>query len=276
MDIFVEGLSFSEAPRWHAGHLWFSDFYTHSVHRADTSGKLTTVATVKNRPSGLGFTPDGCLLIVSMLDRKLLKLLDGALHEYADLARLAGGPCNDMLVTREGRTYVGNFGYDHHNGEARRTTRLIRVDPDRSVHQEAGDLTFPNGTALTPDGKTLIVAETHVGRISTFKVGPDGGLSEHRTFAALTGFAPDGLCIDSEGAIWVADIAGRRVIRLFDGGRIVQAISTGEDRAPFACMLGGDDLRTLFVCTNTDSGPKMADKRDGRIETIRVEVPGLG
>ena len=275
MDIFVEGLSFSEAPRWHAGHLWFSDFYTHSVHRADASGRLTTVATVENRPSGLGFTPDGGLLIVSMLDRKLLKLLDGALREYAHLSRHAGGPCNDMFVTREGRAYVGNFGYDRHNGEALRKTRLIRVDPDGSVHQEAGDLTFPNGTAITPDGKTLVVAETHVGRISKFKVGPDGGLSEHGTFAEIPSFEPDGLCMDSEGAVWVADIAGHRVIRLLDGGRIVQAVSTGADRVPLACMLGGDDLRTLFVCTNTGFGPKMADKRDGRIDTVRVDVPGF-
>jgi sugar lactone lactonase YvrE len=276
MDIFVEGLSFSEGPRWHAGSLWFSDFYTHSVHRADASGKLTTVATVENRPSGLGFMPDGALLIVSMLDRKLLKLVEGKLRDYADLSGYAGGPCNDMFVTRAGRAYVGNFGYDRHNGGTPRATQLIRVDPDGSVHREAGTLTFPNGIALTPDGNTLVVAETHVGRISKFRVGADGALSEHGTFAAIPGFEPDGLCMDAEGAVWVADITGHRVIRLFDGGRIAQSVSTGADRVPLACMLGGDDLRTLFVCTNTGFGPKMADRRDGRIDTVRVDVPGLG
>lgn len=275
MDIFIEGLSFCEAPRWHAGSLWFSDFYTHSVHRTDASGNLTVVAKVASRPSGLGFTADGGVLIVSMLDRKLLKLVGGTLSEYADLSLYAGGPCNDMFVTAGGRAYVGNFGYDHHGGEPQRATRLIRVDPDGSVHQEAGDLVFPNGIAITPDGQSLVVAETRVGRISKFRIRDDGRLTDHSLFAELPNFEPDGLCMDAEGAVWVADIAGRRVARILDGGRVVQAISTGADRVPLACMLGGDDMRTLFVCTNTGFGPKMTDKRDGRIDTVRVEVPGL-
>jgi sugar lactone lactonase YvrE len=275
MDVFIQGLSFPEGPRWHAGHFWFSDFYTHSVHRADANGNLATVAKVEARPSGLGFMPDGGMLIVSMLDRKLLKLRDGVLSEYADLSNVAGGPCNDMFVTHDGRAYVGNFGYDRHNGEPERTTRLIRVDPDGSVSQEAGDLIFPNGIAITPDGTSLVVAETHVGRMSSFRFGDDGRLTDRRVFAEIPGFEPDGLCMDAEGAVWVADITGHRVIRVFDGGRIAQTISTGDDRVPLACMLGGEDLRTLFVCTNTGFGPKMAEKRDGRIETVRVDVAGI-
>ena len=274
MDVVIEGLSFPEAPRWHAGHLWFSDFYTHSVHRADESGRLTTLAEVTGRPSGLGFTADGGVLIVSMLDKKLLKLLGGTLSEVADLSRHAGGPCNYMFVTADGRAYVGNFGFDRHNGEPPRLARLIRVDPDGSVSQEADELSFPNGMAITPDRRFLLVAETYAGRISSFRFGDGGRLADRRSFAELADFEPDGICVDVEGAVWAADVKGHRVIRVLDGGRIDRTISTGE-RIPLACVLGGQDLRTLFVCTNTGFGPKMAAKRDGKIEIVRVDVAGL-
>lgn len=274
MDVLVEGLSFPEGPRWHAGSLWFSDFYTHSVLRVDADGSLERVAEVQGRPSGLGFTADGGVLIVSMLEKKLLKLHDGALSVFADLSAHAGGPCNDMLVTKEGRAYVGNFGFDRHGGEPERATHLIRVEPDGSVAREAGDLHFPNGMAITPDGGTLVVAETNAGRLTAFRMAENGALSDRRTFAALDGFKPDGLCMDAEGTIWVTDIEGHRVIRVLDGGRIAQTIATGE-RMPFACMLGGQDLRTLFVCTNSGFGPKMAEKRDGRVEAVRVDVAGI-
>jgi len=274
MDVAIEGLSFPEAPRWHAGHLWFSDFYTHSVHRADESGRLTTLAEVTGRPSGLGFTADGGVLIVSMLDKKLLKLLGGTLSEVADLSGHAGGPCNDMFVTDDGRAYVGNFGFDRHNGEPPRLARLIRVDPDGSVSQEADELSFPNGMAITPDRRFLLVAETYAGRISSFRFGDGGRLADRRSFAELADFEPDGICVDVEGAVWAADVKGHRVIRVLDGGRIDRTISTGE-RIPLACVLGGQDLRTLFVCTNTGFGPKMAAKRDGKIEIVRVDVAGL-
>ncbi len=275
MDILVEGLTFPEAPRWRDGKLWFSDFYSRRVLTADADGRLQTVVEVPQRPSGLGFTPDGALLIVSMLDRRLLRLDAGRLREVADLSALATGPCNDMVVDARGRAYVGNFGYDRHRGEAQRTTCLARVDPDGTVTRAADDLMFPNGVVITPDGQTLIVGETFAGRLTAFDVGADGTLSGRRLFAAIDGCFPDGICLDAEGAVWVADPRGNRVVRVLEGGRVARTISTGA-RGAYACMLGGADRRTLYVCTNSGSGPAMAEKTDGRIEAIPVDVPGAG
>ena len=276
MDVVVDGLTFPEAPRWHDGRLWFSDFYSHRVLAVDISGYMDVIAEVPQRPSGLGWRPDGTLLIVSMLDRRLLRLDGTTLHEVADLSKLAPAPCNDMVVDAHGRAYVGNFGYDRHKGEPLRTTCIARVDPDGTVTRAADDLLFPNGTVITPDGRTLIVAETQGHRLTAFDVAADGTLSKRRVFAQLEEHCfPDGICLDAEGAVWTSDARNPRVLRVFDGGRVDRTISTGE-RSTFACMLGGDDRRTLFVLTNTGSGPQMAEKRDGRIEAVRVDVPGAG
>lgn len=276
MDVVVDGLTFPEAPRWRDGALWFSDFYSHRVLRVDVSGYVDVIAEVPQRPSGLGWTPDGTLLIVSMLDRRLLRLDDKTLNVVADLSALATGPCNDMVVDAKGRAYVGNFGFDRHKGEPPRTTCIARVDPDGRATRAADDLAFPNGTVITPDGKTLIVGETLAHRLTAFDVAADGALSNRRVFAQLDDDCfPDGICLDAEGAVWVADARSPRVIRVLDGGRIERTVATGE-RFAFACMLGGPDRCTLYVCTNTGSGPAMADKRDGRIEALRVDVPGAG
>jgi sugar lactone lactonase YvrE len=271
----VDGLTFPEAPRWRDGRLWFSDFYTHRVLAVDAAGRLETIATVPQRPSGLGWTPDGALLVVSMLDRRLLRFDGTGAHVAAELGELATGPCNDMVVDAAGRAYVGNFGFDRHRGESPRTTCLMRVDPDGRVARAADDLLFPNGTVITPDGRTLIVAETFASRLTAFDVAADGTLSNRRLFARIEGCLPDGICLDAERAVWVADARGNRVIRVLADGRVDRTIGTGP-RAAFACMLGGSDRRTLFVCTNSGSGPAMADKTDGRIETFPVDVPGAG
>jgi sugar lactone lactonase YvrE len=275
MDVIIDGLTFPEAPRWHDGRLWFSDFYSQRVLAVDVAGYVDVMAEVPQRPSGLGWTPDGALLVVSMLDRRLLRLADGKLHEVADLSGIATGPCNDMVVDGHGRAYVGNFGFDRHKGEAPRTAAIARVDPDGRVTCAADELSFPNGTVITPDGRTLIVAETFGHRLTAFDVAADGALSSRRLFAQLDGCFPDGICLDAEGAVWVADARNPRVLRVLDGGRIERTVPTG-DRPAFACMLGGDDRQTLFVCTCTASGPAMADKRDGRIEAVKVDVPGAG
>ena len=274
-ETLLDGLTFPEGPRWRDGRLWFSDFYTNRVLAVDPAGKAETIVTVPQRPSGLGWRPDGTLLIVSMLDRTLLALEKGALKRVADLSDLAGGPCNDLLVDAAGRAYVGNFGYDRHAGEAARSTVLIRVDPDGRARAVADDLMFPNGMVITPDGSTLIVAETYAHRLTAFRVSEDGALSERRLFADLPGVFPDGICLDAEGAVWVSDARGHGVTRLFEGGRVAERIAVGE-RSVFACMLGGEDRRTLFLCTSTGSGPAMAEKTDGRIEIARVDVPGAG
>jgi sugar lactone lactonase YvrE len=275
LEVLLDGLKFGEGPRWHDGKLWFSDFYAHRVATVDLDGRDETIVEVPQRPSGLGWTLKGELLVVSMLDRRVLRFDGKALHLYADLAALAPGLCNDMVVDAAGRAYVGNFGYDRHNNAPPRNTRIIRVDPDGRAASVGDEIHFPNGMVITPDGRTLIVAETFAHRLGAFDVGADGALANYRVFAALDGVYPDGICLDAEGAVWVTDARGQRVLRVLPGGRIAQAVDTGERRS-FACMLGGADRRTLFVITNTGSGPAMAEKSDGRIETIRVDVPGAG
>jgi len=275
LEVLLQGLKFGEGPRWHDGRLWFSDFYVHRVAAVDLDGRDETIVAVPQRPSGLGWTPQGELLVVAMLDRSVYRFDGKALRRHADLSALAGGLCNDMVVDAAGRAYVGNFGYDRHNNAPPRNTRIIRVDPDGRAAAVGTELHFPNGMVITPDGRTLVVAETFAHRLSAFDVGPDGSLANHRVFAALDGIYPDGICLDAEGAVWVTDARGHDVLRVLPGGRIAQKVNTGERRS-YACMLGGPDRRTLFVITNTDSGLKMAEKTDGRIEIVRVDVPGAG
>ena len=271
----LDGLTFPEGPRWRDGKLWFSDFYSHRVLVVDPDGTAETVVEVPAQPSGLGFDRQGRLLVVSMLDRRLLRLDAGGLATVADLGGLATGPCNDMVVDLAGRAYIGNFGFDRHQGEAERSACIARVDPDGSVVMAADELMFPNGSVITPDGATLIVAETRASRLTAFDIDAAGALANRRVFAALDDSFPDGICLDQEGAVWFADPRRNKVVRVFEGGTVAAEIATG-DRGAYACMLGGADRRTLFVCTNTGSGPAMAEARDGRIETVRVEVPGAG
>lgn len=269
MEILLDGLTFPEGPRWRDGRLWFSDFYTHRVLAVDPEGRSETIAEVPQQPSGLGWSPDGNLLIVSMLDRRLLRLEDGELVVLADMAALASGPCNDMVVDAAGRAYVGNFG------EPPQPTCVVCVDPDGRAVMAADELSFPNGMVISANGKTLIVAETFANRLTAFDVADDGSLANRRVFAQLDGCFPDGICLDAEGAIWVADAGGRRVIRVLEDGQVEQTISTGDLNA-YACMLGGPDRRTLFICACSGSGPDVAQKTDGQIGIVKVDVPGAG
>ncbi|MGE0423299.1 MAG: SMP-30/gluconolactonase/LRE family protein [Reyranellaceae bacterium] len=275
LETILDGLTFGEGPRWHDGRLWFSDFYTHSVIAMDPAGRTETMATVPQQPSGLGWMPDGTLLVVSMLDQKLMKRVGGRLVPHADLSAHAVGPCNDMVVDAKGRAWVGNFGFDLFGGEAARTTCIVRVDPDGGVTRAADDLAFPNGSIVTPDGRTLVIGETRGNRLTAFDIATDGALSNRRVWAQFDDVFPDGICLDAEGAIWVADPRGRRVVRVFEGSRIDRVIEL-VDRGAYACMLGGDDRRTLYVVTNSASGPNVAAAKAGRIEAIRVDVPGAG
>ncbi len=275
LETLLDGLTFGEGPRWRGGKLWFSDFYSHRVMTVDLAGKAKTILEVPQRPSGLGWTPAGDLLVVSMLDKRVLRFDGNTAHPYADLSALAGGPCNDMVVDAQGRAYVGNFGYDRHNGAPEKTTCIALVGTDGKAVSAAEGLTFPNGMVITPDGKTLIVGETFAHRLSAFDIRDDGMLVNHRVFAETPGCFPDGICLDAEGAVWVTNPQGDAVLRVFEGGRVAQKISTGARRS-FACMLGGADKCTLFVITNVGSGPAIAEKKAGRIETVQVDVPGAG
>jgi sugar lactone lactonase YvrE len=272
----IDGLRFPEAPRWHEGRLWFSDFYRQEVIAVNRQGESEAKVKLDDSPSGLGWRPDGSLLVVSMHGRRLLAQSPGGeLATVADLSAFVGGPCNDMVVDAQGRAYVGNFGFDLYAKEAARATDLLRVDPDGSVHRVASDLWFPNGMAITPDGQTLIVAETFAHRLTAFAIDPDGNLGERRVFADLPGVSPDGLCLDAQGAVWVADAVGRAVLRVVAGQGVVDRVSTGDHQS-YACMLGGDDGRTLFICTAPGLGRKSAALEMGRIETTTVKVPHAG
>jgi sugar lactone lactonase YvrE len=227
---------------------------------------------VPAHPGGLGWLPDGELLIVSMKDRRLL--LRG--ETYVDLSSQVQLPLNDMVVDTHGRAYVGNFGFDLLAGEAPRATVLLRVDPDRSVHQVASELVFPNGTVISPDGQTMIIAETFGYRLSAFDVAADGALHKRRTFADLAKAHPDGISLDAESCVWAACPRERKVMRIRGGGEVL-AEMTWPDRKPFAVMLGGEERRDLYICSSTDNRPDVTVKeRAGRIERMQVDVAGVG
>lgn len=275
-EVVIDGLRFGEGPRWHAGRLWFSDMHEGVVLAMTPKGELTTMCKVPGEPSGLGWLPDGRLLVVSMQDRKLLRQEpNGDLAVHADLGSLARFHCNDMVVAEDGTAWVGNFGFDLHAREPFRNTELIRVDPNGEVSIAAEDMGFPNGTVITPDGRTLIIAESFAGRLSAFDIGADRSLGGRRIWAQLPeGQIPDGICLDAEGGIWVASPRGNACLRVLEGGTVTDTVEL--DRGAFACMLGDSDRRTLYICTAEDSDPAKSHSRSGRIERVRVEVPGVG
>lgn len=290
MSVVLDGYSFLECPRWHDGRLWVSDFYTNQVIATDGRGGTEVVADVPGQPSGLGFLPDGRLLIASMRDHRILVRDDsGRLTEHADLSGAVPAVLNDMVVDEQGRAYVGNFGFDLMGGAPLRDTVLTRVDPDGTVTTVADGLAFPNGMVILPGG-VLVVAETFAARLTAFDIDADGGLSGKREWArfgeppgtddvtAALGHlevAPDGICADADGAIWVADALHARLIRVREGGEIAEEIAA--KMGVFACMLGGEDGRTLFAC----AAPSFAEHerraaREAELLAYEVEVPHAG
>lgn len=274
--VLLDGLAFAEGPRWHDGRLFFSDMHAGVVRALDLDGRVETVCEMAHEPSGLGWLPDGRLLVVSMQDRCLLRLDPDGLHVVADLSNLATFHCNDMVVDGKGRAYVGNFGFDLHLEKPEfRKAEIVLVEPDGHARIAADDLSFPNGTVITPDGKTLIVGESFAARLTAFDVAEDGSLSNRRVWAKLENAVPDGICLDAEGAIWVASPVSAEVLRVHEGGRVSERVPVSTQA--FACMLGGPDRRTLFLCTAEESHPERSRaKRTGRIESVRVDVPGAG
>ncbi len=273
--VLTEGLLFPEGPRWHEGKLWFSDMHDCWVRTVDLSGKKEHIAEVPASPSGLGWLPDGRLLVVSMIDRRLLRLDPEGLSEVADLSRLASFHCNDMVVDQQGRAYIGNFGFDYAAQQTISPAEIVLVHPDGRARVVAEDVFFPNGCVITADGRTFIVAETFGNRLTAFDIEPDGALSRPRLWAHLAGVHPDGICLDAEGAVWVAAPTPGLVFRVQEGGNITDYVKVSAK--PYACMLGGPNRRILFVCT---SGPSVSKEgriqAGGRIEMAEVKVSGAG
>jgi sugar lactone lactonase YvrE len=277
-SVVLEGLKFPEGPRWHDGRLWFSDMHARRVMAMDPGGQTSIICEVPNRPSGLGFLQEGRLLVVSMADHRLLVLdRDLGLREVADISAYVGGDANDMVVDAAGRAYIGNFGFDFAGGDEFTTTALVRVDPNGQVTVVAEELAFPNGTVITPDGKTLVVAETFARKLTAFDIAEDGSLSGRRAWADLGRATPDGICLDEEGAIWVASPTTAECLRVREGGEVTDRIAMPGGRGAYACMLGGEDRRTLYICTSEgDEADRQAGRSRGWIEEVRVDVPGAG
>jgi sugar lactone lactonase YvrE len=289
---FAEGGAFFECPRWHDGRWWLVDFYRHAVLMYDADGREKNVMEVEAQPSGVGWLPDGDLLVVSMKDRRVLRrAADGTVTLHADLSGLAAGHLNDMVVDRHGRAYAGEFGFDLMGGGLPAPGKLLRIDPDGRAAVAAEDLWFPNGLMITDDG-TLIVAETLAARFTAFSIQSDGTLADRRVWAqvepapepgdttamlsAMT-FGPDGCALDAEEHVWAANALGGPIARVAPGGEVVDEIAVPEGLGVFACGLGGEDGRTLIACSAPDFDESARSAaREAVLLTTLVEVPHAG
>jgi sugar lactone lactonase YvrE len=285
-QVLADGIYFGEGPRWHEGRLWFSDFYAKQVKSASLAGDVRTEVEIDDRPSGLGWMPDGSLLIVSMTKRQLLRRArDGKIHIHADLNDVAGFHCNDMVVDASGRAYVGNFGFDLDAEIGARgvesvlaehpTAKLACIERDGTINVVATDLHFPNGSVITPDGNTLIVGETLGGCLTSFDIGADGSLANRRIWAPTRPRVPDGIALDANGAIWIANPIAPECVLIAEGGKVLEVIDTAMPC--YACMLGGTDGRTLFMLTApTSLAHEAAASPKGKLLIATVEVPHAG
>ncbi len=271
----LQGLVFPEGPRWHEGKLWFSDMHAHQVRTVDLDGNAEDVVEVPTWPSGLGWLPNGALLIVSMTDRKLLRYSSGELQIHADISQLASYYCNDMVVDGHGRAYVGNFGFDLFSGSAQKPAELVLVNPDGSSRVAATGLEFPNGSVITPDGRTLIVGESLGHRLTAFHIEDDGSLINQSIWAELGDAVPDGIALDSEHGIWVASPLSKELLYVEQGGKIARRIKC--DSMPIACALGGPARKTLFILlADSINADECRAKKSARIDVMDVAIPGAG
>ena len=293
LQALLDGGAFFESPRWHEGRWWLSDFYRRLVLTVDPGGRSREVMTVEGQPSGIGWMPDGSLLVVSMRDQRVLRRSPaGDVTVHADVSEHCRGHLNDMVVDAHGRAYAGHFGFDLMAGADPAPATLIRIDPDGAAAVAAEDLLFPNGSVITPDGRTLIVGETAGARYAAFTIAPDGSLTDRRVWAqvaptpemttfeatlAQLRFGPDGCTLDADGHIWSADEVGARCVRLAAGGEIVEEIAVPAGLSCFACMLGGDDGRSLLICAAPDfAEANRAAARESVVFVTEVDVPHAG
>jgi sugar lactone lactonase YvrE len=275
MTTTVEGLAqlatgfcFGEGPRWFEGLLWFSDMLGEAVHTVDLRGSLTTLPLPGHAPSGLGFRPDGALLIASIENRQLLRYDGETVTTLADLSGVAPADLGDMVVDDLGRAYVGSQAF--HGGV------ILRVDPDNTVSIVADELDFPNGMVITADRQTLIVAESIGRRLTAFSIGDGGELFARRIFADSLDGPPDGISLDADGGVWTSMTLAHQFERVVAGGQVTHRIDVG-DRAAIACTLGGPARRTLFMLSSTDAYPKrLIGTRLSRLDTVTVDAAGAG
>jgi sugar lactone lactonase YvrE len=272
----LSGITFGESPRWHDDRLWFSDWGTQEVVAVDLEGEREVIVGVPSSPFSIDWLPDGRPLIVSGPEGILLRREpDGSLVTHADLSSLSDHPWNEIVVDGRGNAYVNDIGFAFPGGEFAPGT-IALLTPDGSVRQVADGVAFPNGMAVTPDNSTLIVAESYGNKLTAFDIAEDGGLSNRRVWADLGVGVPDGICLDAEGAVWYADVPNKRCARVAEGGEELQTIEL--DLGCFACMLGGQQRRTLFIVAQEWGGTEaMAEsRRTGRVLTAPAPAPGAG
>jgi sugar lactone lactonase YvrE len=268
LTTLANGFCFGEGPRWFEGLLWFSDMLGEAVHTVDLQGDLTTLPLVGHAPSGLGFRPDGSLLIASTENRTLLRYDGESVDAVADLSDIVPASIGDMVVDEHGRAYIGSQAFEG--------GLIVRVDPDNVVSVVAEDLDFPNGMVITPDGSTLIVAESVGRRLTAFTVGGDGSLLDRWVFADGLEGPPDGITLDAEGGVWAAMTLANQFERIIEGGTVTDRIDIG-DRTAIACTLGGPERRTLFLLSSTDAYPqRLLGTKLSRLDVTAVDIPGAG
>jgi sugar lactone lactonase YvrE len=272
-QVLMEGVVFGESPRWHEGRLWFSDWGANHVVALDANGDHEVVASVESFPMCIDFLPDGRLLVVDSAPQPLLRReRDGSLVPHADLSAVSEWPWNDIVVDGQGNAYVNNIGFDFPEGEFA-PGQIVLVAPAGDPVRVAEDLAFPNGMAITPDGRTLIVAESYAMRLSAYDVGADGRLSHRRVWAETPDDHPDGICIDAEGAVWYADVANQRCVRVREGGEVLATV--GLDRGAFACALSRDQEPRLYVVAQAWGEPEAAQP-SGQVVVFPAPAPGAG
>ncbi len=275
-EVLVEGMVFPEGPRYRDGSVYVSDMYGGEIWKVGLDGSHQTIAKVEARPSGLGWLPDGTLLSVSMKDRRLLRVAGGGIEPHADLSGLTRYELNDMVVDPAGTAYVGEMGFDLVAGEEPAPGRLLRVSADGEPSEAAAGLMFPNGIALSEDGRTMIVAESLGRQLTAFDVGADGTLSNQRVWAPLDVDFLDGICLDADGGVWVGTLFGQAFVRILEGGEITHRVET-PGRWAVACTLGGENRGTLFMATAETTQEDLEELRsEGRVETAEAPFPGTG
>jgi sugar lactone lactonase YvrE len=264
----ANGFCFGEGPRWFEGLLWFSDMLGEAVHTVNLHGDMTKLPLAGHAPSGLGFRPDGSLLIASTENHQVLRYDGDAVSTVVDLSDIVPANLGDMVIDHVGRAYVGS--------QAREGGVIVRVDPDDNPTVVAGDLDFPNGMVITPDGTTMIVAESIGRRLTAYTIGSDGSLSDRRIFADGLDGPPDGICLDAQGGVWTSMTLANRFDRIVKGGTVTDRIDI-RDRTAIACMLGGPERRTLFMLSSTSAYPdRLVGTKLARLDATTVDIPGAG
>ncbi len=265
--VVAEGFLLGESPRWHDGRLYLSDWGARRIVAIDTGGRVEEIARVDAMPFSFAFLPDGRMALLAGTTLQIRRP-DGSFAPHADLAALSAKPWNEIVVDGEGRAFVNTIGFDFPGGDFR-PGLVAAVGSDGVARLVAEDVAFPNGMAVTPDGRTLILAESYANRLTAFTIGSAGQLMDRRAFATLPGCYPDGITIDAEGAVWFADVPGRCCTRVAEGGEILARVTI--DRGCFACMLGGADGRTLFIVAANWNGPEAIGTGGPSGQVIAVE-----